>query len=117
MPQPPVIEHGTDPGNFGEDCRHRRRMVALAATQRLPSMARSPEFAEAWGSCSMEVTFPRCTAALPPDVNKIPKGAKPADLLVEQPMTFELVITLKTAKALGLTIPPHILFQADEVLR
>jgi putative ABC transport system substrate-binding protein len=67
-------------------------------------MAYGPRLSNLW----------RRVAAL---VDKIRKGAKPADLPVERPMTFELVINLKTAQALGLTIPPILLFQADEVIR
>ena len=67
-------------------------------------MAYGPRMPDLW----------RRVAAL---VDKILKGAQPADLPVEQPMRFELVINLKTAAALGLTIPPTLLFQADEVIR
>jgi putative ABC transport system substrate-binding protein len=99
---------------------HRRRLAELAATSRLPTMYNMPNiraFVEAGGLISY--------AASPQDgwrrgathVDKILKGAKPADLPVEQPTTFELVINLKTAQALGLTIPPSVLFQADEVIR
>jgi putative tryptophan/tyrosine transport system substrate-binding protein len=75
------------------------------------------EDAEAGGFMAYATNFPDLLRRAAGFVEKILKGAKPADLPVEQPMKFELIITLKTAKALGLTIPPTLLFQADEVIR
>jgi putative tryptophan/tyrosine transport system substrate-binding protein len=97
--------------------QHRRRLAELAATSHLPTMHNIRPFVEAgglmaYGPSTLDI---RRRAAI--YVDKILKGAKPADLPVEQPTKFELVINLKTAQALGLTIPPAVLFQADEVLR
>jgi putative ABC transport system substrate-binding protein len=98
--------------------RHRTRLVALAAERQLPTIwGPFREFVDAGGLMaygpSLRDQFRRAAYF----VDKILKGAKPADLPVEQPMTFELVINLKTAEALGLTIPPTLLFQADEIIR
>ena len=92
------------------------RVIALAAQYRLPAIYERREFVESGGLLSygsgFRENFERAAAL----VDKILKGAKPADLPVEQPTRFELVVNLKTAKALGLTIPPAILARADEVI-
>jgi len=97
--------------------QYRARIARLAAESRLPTVSGAREFAEAgllmsYGS-RLSYQFWRAAAY----VDKILKGAKPSDLPVEQPTEFELVINLKTAKALGLTIPQSLLGRADEVIR
>jgi putative tryptophan/tyrosine transport system substrate-binding protein len=96
---------------------HRRRLAELAAMSYLPTMHQDGRMVEAGGLISYAASVPDVWRHGATYVDKILKGAKPADLPVEQPTKFELVINLKTAKALGLTIPPTLLFQADEVIR
>ncbi len=95
----------------------RRRIVTLAARHRLPSMSVAREFVELGGLISYGASIADLTRRGATYVDKILKGAKPADLPVEQPTKFELVINMKTAKALGLTIPQSILVRADEIIQ
>jgi len=96
---------------------HRSQIADFTTKHRLPMMAAQREFVEAGGLMSYGVRVRDLYRRLAVYVAKILHGAQPADLPVEQPMKFELVINLKTAKALGLTIPPTVLFQADEVIQ
>jgi putative ABC transport system substrate-binding protein len=94
----------------------RKRISELAAQERIPAMFFFREFPEAGGLMSYGPNFSDLWRRGATYVDKILKGAKPSDLPVEQPTKFELVINLKTAKALGLTIPPSLLLRADQVI-
>jgi len=96
---------------------HRAQIVDFAARNRLPAMYPDKEFGEAGGLMSYGVNVADLWGRAATYVDKILKGAKPADLPVERPTKFELVINLKTAKALGLMIPPSLLGRADEVIQ
>jgi len=96
---------------------HRAQVTKLAATNRLPTMYPFPEFMKVGGLVSYGVNVIDLYRRAATYVDKILKGAKPADLPVEQPTKFELVINLKAAEALGLTIPPSLLLRADQVIQ
>jgi putative tryptophan/tyrosine transport system substrate-binding protein len=97
--------------------RQRARLAELALASRLPTLSGETGYAEAGGLMHYGPDIPGSFRRVAVYVDKILKGAQPADLPVEQPATFELVINLKTAQALGLTIPSGLLFQADKVIR
>jgi putative tryptophan/tyrosine transport system substrate-binding protein len=102
---------------IGEPFQQGQRIADLAVKHRLPTISSQSGFAAGGGLLSYgpdELALMRSATVF---VDKILKGAKPGDLPVEQAMKFELVINLKTAKALDLTIPPILLFQADKVIR
>ena len=96
---------------------NRKRIVESANQKRLPTNFHSRDFVEAGGLMCYGENDAETLRRLATYVDKILKGAKPADLPVEQPMKFELVINLKAAKQIGVTIPPNVLVRADKVIR
>ena len=96
---------------------NRKLIVDLAAKHRLPAIYRAMEFIEAGGLMAYGPNYPDLYRRAASYVDKILKGAKPGDLPIEQPTKFELIINLKAAKALALTIPPPLLLRADEVIQ
>ena len=97
--------------------RYPKRIADLAIKNRLSSMCEGSDYVEAGGLVSYAANDAENFRRAATYVDKILKGTKPADLPVEQPMKFELVINLKTAKQIGLTIPPNVLVRADKVIR
>jgi putative ABC transport system substrate-binding protein len=95
---------------------HRTELLELAARQKLPTMHTQSLWAKAGGLMSYGTDFPGLWRRAATYVDRILKGAKPAELPVEEPTKFELVINLKTAKALGLTVPSSLLVRADQVI-
>ena len=95
---------------------HKRDIVDSAAKNRLPAMYNSREFVDAGGLITYGVSYPDLYRRAAKFVDTILKGAKPADLPIQQPIKFELVINAKTAKTLGLTIPPSLLLRADQII-
>ena len=102
--------------NYPSLTTRQSQVAALAAKRRLPAIYEYPYWTEAGGLMSYGPVRSDAYRQLAECADKILRGAKPADLPVQQPTKFELVINLKTAKALGLTIPPSLLQRADQVI-
>jgi putative tryptophan/tyrosine transport system substrate-binding protein len=96
---------------------HREALVGLSAKNRLPTVYDHKDYTESGGLMSYGPNVPEMFRRAATYVDKILKGTKPADLPVERPIKFELVINLKAAKQIGLTIPPNVLARADRVIR
>ena len=96
---------------------HRTQITELAVKGRLPAIYNAAEWVEAGGLTSYGASIPDLWRRAATYVDKILKGAKPADLPVEQPQKFEFIVNLKAAKQIGLTIPPNVLARADKVIR
>ena len=96
---------------------HRKRLAELAIKHRLPTVVASREYVESGCLAGYGTDYPDLFRRAATFVDKILKGARPGDLPIEQPTKFEFVINLKTAKALGLTIPQSVLLRADEVIQ
>ena len=97
--------------------RYRKRIVEFTAKNKLPAMYNREEFVEAGGLVSYAPSFREMSGRAAVYVDKILKGAKPADLPVEQPKKFDFIVNLKAANQIGLTIPPNVLVRADRVIR
>ena len=97
--------------------RARREIAQLALKNRLPTSFAFREYVDVGGLVAYGVNFSSMFRRAAEYIDKILKGAKPGDLPIEQPVTFELVINLKTAKALGLAIPPSLLLRADQIIQ
>jgi putative ABC transport system substrate-binding protein len=108
---------GLSTASGGVNNFNRRRIVDMAAKNRLPAVYHLAQFVDEGGLMSYGPNLPDMFRRAAYYVDKILKGAKPAELPVQQPTNFELVLNLKTAKHIGLTIPPHVLARADRVIK
>jgi putative tryptophan/tyrosine transport system substrate-binding protein len=97
--------------------RQQKQIAELAIKNRLPSMFESTDYVEAGGLVSYAARFNEVFHRAAWYMDKVLKGTKPAELPIEQPTKFELVINLQTAKQIGLTIPPNVLARADRVIK